>query len=123
MVTLGEELEEYELQEILDKFAVDGSGLLTFREFLFMMKDWKNKYGAGYAKVYNDATKRGAIGRARRTFSKWWHKNEIEKEQIENVKIKQAHEKQLRKDLAAQHWDAEKIRIKRENEIKLRKNR
>ena len=43
MVTLGEELEEYELQEILDKFAMDGSGLLTFREFLYMMKDWKNK--------------------------------------------------------------------------------
>lgn len=64
--------------------------------------------------------KRGTIGRATRVFGRWYNKNKIDSEEVAKAKQKRVDEKVLRKDLAAQHWDGEKIRLKRERAITIR---
>ncbi len=64
---------------------------------------------------------RGTVGRARRRFRNWWNKDAIEKEQIKMAKEKRERAKQEKKDLAAIHWEAEQIKIKREATIRNRR--
>lgn len=70
--------------------------------------------------MYNSTMNRGTVGRAKRRFRNWWNKDAIEKEQIKMVKEKRERAKQEKKELAAIHWEAEKIKIKREEQLKVR---
>ena len=72
MVMLGEKFDKDELQDLLEEYDSDKSGELEFNEFVVMMKGWNTRFGTGMEKVYNTALKRGAIGRARREFNRWW---------------------------------------------------
>ena len=120
MVMMGEEFDEVELKEILMRWDADGSGALDFREFVLMMQGWTTQFGTGMEKMYNEAFQRGAVGKARRDFNKWWNKSAIEAEQIEAIKEKKRAEEEERKQLAAEHWGHEKLRLERERQEKLR---
>eukprot|EP00604_Paraphysomonas_vestita_P000538 CAMPEP_0174824970 /NCGR_PEP_ID=MMETSP1107-20130205/40342_1 /TAXON_ID=36770 /ORGANISM="Paraphysomonas vestita, Strain GFlagA" /LENGTH=216 /DNA_ID=CAMNT_0016055265 /DNA_START=991 /DNA_END=1638 /DNA_ORIENTATION=+ len=118
MVTLGYLLDEDELQQILSDFDKDKKGYLDFRDFMYMIIDWNNKFGQGITRIYNTATKRGPIGRARRHLSRWLNLNKTQKAEVLEAKQKRAREVEERKDLAAEHWEAERIRVQREQEKK-----
>ena len=120
MVTLGYLLDEDELQEILDKYAKANGGFLNFREFMYMIIDWNTRFGSGMKKVYNTALERGPIGRARRTAKRLWNKRKTESEEVREARRKRQADIEERKELAAKHWEAEKIRLKREEESKRR---
>jgi hypothetical protein len=122
MVTLGYILDEEELQEILDTYAKDSGGFLNFREFMYMIIDWNTRFGSGMKRVYNTALQRGPLGRARRTATRLWNKRRTEKEEVREARRKREADVQERKDLAAEHWEADKIRLKREAESKKRSN-
>jgi hypothetical protein len=76
MVMLGETFDKEELADLLEQYDSDKSGELEFNEFVVMMKGWNTRLGTGMAKVYNNITQTGAIGRARRKFDKWWTQGE-----------------------------------------------
>ncbi len=79
------------------------------------------QFGSGYQRVYKETLNRGTIGRARRAFGRWYNKKEIQQEEVAQAKQKRADEKILRKELAAQHWEGEKMKIRRHRETMLRK--
>ena len=118
MVTLGYLLDEDELQEILDKYAKATGGFLNFREFMYMIIDWNTRFGSGMNKVYNTTLQRGPIGRARRAASRLWNTRKTEKEAVREARRKREADVQERKALAAEHWEADKIKMKREAESK-----
>jgi hypothetical protein len=122
MIMMGEKLDKDELEEAYEAADLNKDGFIDFREFVVMMIGWKNRFGTGAVadKLYNKLTKHGTIGKARKAFANWWERDRIEKEQIEAVKAKKKAAEEERKALAAQHWDAEKVRLQREQEIKLR---
>lgn len=72
--------------------------------------------------MYNNTMNRGTVGRAKRKFKNFWNKAAIEKEQIQMAKDKRERAKQEKKELAAQHWEAEKIKLKREEQMRSRLN-
>jgi len=74
MVLMGEKMDQYELQELLNEYDTDHSGSLDFREFVVMMKGWKTRFGTGLTRAYQVTVKRGHIGKAAREFFRWWNK-------------------------------------------------
>lgn len=132
MVTLGYILDEDELQvcfryqpflsnpfqQLLDDYDKEKKGYLDFRDFMYMILDWNTKFGQGVTRLYNTATKRGPIGRARRQLSRWLNLNKTQQAEVEAAKEKRYREIEERKDLAAEHWEAERIRVQREQEKK-----
>jgi hypothetical protein len=74
-------------------------------------------------RVYNTALQRGPIGRARRQFARWRAKDTRIEGEIQEAKEKRIAAVEERQNLAAEHWDAEKIRLKREREMKLAASR
>jgi hypothetical protein len=118
MVMMGEEFDEIELKEILERWDADGSGSLDFKEFVAMMQGWTTQFGSGMEKMYNEAMQRGAVGKARRDFNKWWNKAEIEKEQIEAIKAKKQATAEENQALAEQFFGHEKLRLQREAQEK-----
>ena len=74
MVLMGEKMDQYELQELLNKYDTDHSGSLDFREFVVMMKGWKTRFGTGLNRADQVTVKRGHIGKAAREFFRWWNK-------------------------------------------------
>jgi len=123
MVMMGEEFDELELVEILQRWDADGSGALDFREFVMMMQGWTTQFGTGMDKMINEAFQRGAVGKARRDFNKWWNKDAIEKEQIEAIKAKKRADEEKNAELAAEFMGDEKLRIEREQQEKLRRQK
>eukprot|EP00595_Chromulina_sp_UTEXLB2642_P002157 CAMPEP_0196768452 /NCGR_PEP_ID=MMETSP1095-20130614/42788_1 /TAXON_ID=96789 ORGANISM="Chromulina nebulosa, Strain UTEXLB2642" /NCGR_SAMPLE_ID=MMETSP1095 /ASSEMBLY_ACC=CAM_ASM_000446 /LENGTH=133 /DNA_ID=CAMNT_0042138095 /DNA_START=1206 /DNA_END=1604 /DNA_ORIENTATION=- len=120
MVLLGEEMDKDELQEVLEEYDSEKNGYLSFKDFVVMMKGWKTRFGTGVERVYNVATKRGAIGRARREFRKWNERAAREAEQIKEAKANRLLEKQTINELTLQYREHERIKAAREAEIELR---
>jgi len=60
------------------------------------------------------------VGRARRKGKQILSTRADERRAVNAARAKRREETEERKDLAAEHWEAEKLRIKRENEVKLR---
>lgn len=120
VVMMGEEMDKEELQLLLDEFDTDKSGSLNFQEFSVMMKNWNTRFGKGLAKVYNEATKRGAIGKARRHFNGWWNQKALDKAAIAEAKAKKIKEKADLQDLAVKFQSNERIAREREEEMKRR---
>lgn len=85
---------------------------------MYMILDWNTKFGQGVTRLYNSATKRGPIGRARRQLSRWLNLNKTQQREVAVAKEKRYREIEERKDLAAEHWEAERIRVQREQERK-----
>lgn len=81
-VMMGEEFDIEELQELLDKYGGKSAVALNFREFVIMMEGWNTQFGAGMEKVVNEAFNRGAIGKARRHFARWWNEAAADKEAV-----------------------------------------
>lgn len=73
-------------------------------------------------RMYNNTMNRGTVGRAKRQFKNWWNKSAIEAEQIQMAKDRRERARQEKKELAAEHWEAEKIKIKREEQMRNRLN-
>jgi hypothetical protein len=68
MVLLGEQLDDEELQDIFNEYDTNLTGRMDFVAFIALMKGWKAKFGFGIMGRFNQATKRGVVGRARRVF-------------------------------------------------------
>jgi len=120
MVLMGEKMDKDEIQELLEQYDTDKSGNLDFKEFVVMMKGWNSRFGTGVVKMWNVSTKRGAIGKSRRLFSKWWNKNNLEDAMVQQAKEKRNQEKQASRDLELQFLDHEQLMDKRATAMKLR---
>jgi hypothetical protein len=105
-------------QQLLDDFDKEKKGYLDFRDFMYMILDWNTKFGQGATRLYNTATKRGPIGRARRHLSRWLNLNKKQKSEVEAAKEKRYREIEERKELAAEHWEGERIRVQRKQQMK-----
>ena len=73
--------------------------------------------------MINTATKRGRIGRARRQAKNavnTYVTRSVEKDAVAAAREKRVDDQEERQDLAVQHWDAEKIKLAREKEARLR---
>ena len=121
MVMLGEKMDKEELEIILKEYDEDGSGSLDFKEFVVMMRGWSTRFGSGATKVYNEMTKRGAIGKATRHFSAWWNRDATDKAEIEELKRKKKKEAEERQNLAEQFWEPDKLEKQRKQEEALRR--
>ena len=86
MVMMGEEFDEDELKELLEKYGGKNASQLDFRQFVIMMEGWSEQFGAGMNKAINEATQRGAIGKARREFRKWWNQGAADKAAVMLIK-------------------------------------
>jgi hypothetical protein len=85
---------------------------------MYMILDWNTKFGQGATRLYNTTTKRGPIGRARRHLSRWLNQNKKQKAEVEAAKEKRYRDVEERKELAAEHWEGERIRVQRKQEMK-----
>jgi len=123
LIMMGETPDKEELAELFEKSDLNHDGMIDFREFIIMMKNWKTRFGTGSAtdQLVNKITQSGTVGKARKAFSNWYNKEAIEKAQIEAVKAKKKAGEEERKALAAQHWQAEQIALQREQAVKLRR--
>ena len=85
-----------------------------------MMEGWNTQFGEGAKKVVNEALNRGAIGKAKRHFRRWWNQAAEDREAIAAVKAKKIAEAEEISRLADEHFEHEKIRLERENVRQLR---
>jgi hypothetical protein len=121
MISIGQEVEEDLVLEAFNRYDTDGSGAISFDEFVYMMEDYKKLEKGGMVKrMYNNTMNRGTVGRAKRKFRNFWNKEAIEQEQIRMAKDKRERARQEKQELAAEHWEAEKIKLKREEAVKAR---
>jgi hypothetical protein len=113
MVMMGEELDEEELKLLLEKYGAKGSGGMNFRQFVIMMERWSTQFGTGMTKAFNEATQRGAVGRARRQFGNWWNQAAADRNEIQIMKDKKAAEAERIRLLADEHFEHERIKQER----------
>jgi hypothetical protein len=106
---------------ILKEYDEDGSGSLDFKEFVVMMRGWSTRFGSGATKVYNEITKRGAIGKASRHFQAWWNRDATDKAEIAELKRKKKEAAEERQKLAEKFWEPDKLQKQRETEEALRR--
>lgn len=84
-----------------------------------MMKNWRERFGTGAAKIYNEAIQRGAIGKGLRAFDKWWNRDEIAKQEIAKMKEDKRKAEELKQREMEKHMGAEKLRVQREMALKM----
>lgn len=120
IVLMGEELDREELDILLKDYDKDRSGNLDFKEFVFMMKDWKRRFGEGIRRTWNVFTKRGAVGKARRHFHQWWEKGKIQKAQVHEVRQRKIAQEQDMQALRLRFMPHLAMEQKRERETYLR---
>ena len=123
MVLMGEKMDEEEIVLLFNEYDEDKSGEMSFTEFCVMMKNWRTRFGVGVAKVYNEAFKRGAIGKGRRAFSNWLNKDELDRQEIAKIKDEKAKAEAEKQSMMEKHMGAEKLRVQRELERKLQQQR
>lgn len=120
MVLMGEEMDADELQEVLDQYDTDKSGELDFKEFVVMMQGWSTRFGTGITKLFNTTTKRGAIGRARRDYDRWWNRNKIEAVQVADARNQKVVKMNLGEELKLRYLPHEELLLRRERETRMR---
>lgn len=120
MVIMGERLDAEEMQLLLDEYDEEKTGRLNFKQFSKMMKGWKTRFGSGATKIYNETFQRGAIGKGRRAFEKWWNRDKLAKQEIEKLKAAKAAEKEKRQQQMEKYMGDEKLRKQRELEQALK---
>ena len=123
VVMMGEELDKYELQDLLNEYGTHKKGALNFSEFIKMMAEWNTRFGTGLEKVANMATKRGAVGRARRALKLWLNRDAIEKEQVAEMKERKRAEAEKLEKYKLQFQQHEKLKQDRQNVSRQRQRR
>jgi len=123
MVLLGEKMDEEEIVLLFEEYDEDKSGEMSFSEFCVMMKNWRTRFGTGTTKMYNEAMKRGAIGKGRRAFSNWLNKDEIQRQEVLKIKEKKAQAERDKQAAMEKHMGAEKLRVQREKEKLMQEKR
>lgn len=120
MVLMGERMDREEIKELLDEYDTDKSGNLDFKEFVIMMKGWNERFGKGIAKLYNESTKRGALGKAKRAWNRWWNTDNLVAAQVAAAKEKHLNKREQGRELELKYLSHEQMRLARENEAELR---
>jgi hypothetical protein len=120
VVLMGEELDKDELKDLLDEYGTHKKGSLNFSEFIKMMANWNTRFGTGAEKVVNTVVKRGAIGRARRKFNQWYHQKDIDKKQVDEMKLRRKQEKEKLETLALKYQNHEALKAEREKVVRSR---
>lgn len=120
MVLMGERMDKDEIIELLNEYDTDHSGNLDFKEFVVMMKGWNTRFGTGIRKMWNVSTKRGAIGKSRRVFSKWWNKYNLEDAMVQQAKEARLKEREIARGLELEFMNHEHLAAKRQEAIRLR---
>mmetsp|Transcript_21887 Transcript_21887/g.36625 ORF Transcript_21887/g.36625 Transcript_21887/m.36625 type:complete len:754 (+) Transcript_21887:62-2323(+) len=120
MVVMGEKFDRDEIQDLLDEFDLDKSGNLDFREFVLMMKNWNTRFGTGWRKFFNESTKRGAIGKSRRTWSLWWNQDKRQAAQVKEQREKHKSKKTEGQTLQLAFLSTAQMEQRREKEKELR---
>lgn len=123
MIMMGEKMDEEEIELLFTEYDEDGSGELSFQEFCVMMKNWREKFGTGVAKVYNEALNRGAIGKGRRALERWRNRDELDRQEIARIKEKKKAADADKQAAMEKHMAAEQLRVQRANEKALREQR
>ena len=108
LIMLGEKMDEEEIELLFKEYDEDGSGELSFQEFCVMMKNWRERFGTGAAKVYNEAMQRGAIGKGRRALDRWLNKDDLDRQAIAKIKEKKAKAEADKQAAMEKHMGAEK---------------
>ena len=116
MVLMGEELDVEEIKDLLTENDKEKKGFLNFKDFMLMMKGWSTRFGNGAERVWNEATKRGAIGKATRLFNRWINEDDEIAKQVAAAKAKRKKGNDEIKELYLQNNQAEQMRIAREEE-------
>jgi hypothetical protein len=120
LIMLGEKMDEEEIELLFKEYDEDGSGELSFQEFCVMMKNWRERFGTGAAKVYNEAMQRGAIGKGRRALDRWLNKDDLDRQAIAKIKEKKAKAEADKQAAMEKHMGAEKLRVERAKQKALR---
>lgn len=120
MISLGEDFDREEIKLLLDEFDLEQSGNLNFEEFVTMMMDWETRLGKGLKRAINEKFKRGAIGKARRHFKKFREKNQVEAVEVQLAQEKRRNANKNDYALELQFNQHEQLRVKREEQIRLR---
>ena len=120
MVLMGERMDKEEIQELLEEYDTDNSGNLDFKEFVIMMKGWNTRFGTGMKKLYNESTKRGAIGKSIRAWKRWWTKDLLEEAQVKAAKERLLSKKDQSREMELKYLTHEQMRLKREQELERR---
>ncbi|RYH32751.1 EF-hand domain-containing protein [archaeon] len=120
IVMMGEVMDVEEIDLLLKEYDTDHSGNLDFREFVFMMLDWDRRFGTGWKRTYNQATKRGAVGKAMRRFKLWWEKDKVESAQIQQIKMRRQRQDEGYQALRMKYLPQEQMAAVREREMRMR---
>jgi hypothetical protein len=120
MVIMGERMDVEEIKELLDEYDTDGSGNLDFKEFVIMMKGWNTRFGKGLTKLFNQSTKRGAVGKSRRAWHRWFTKDLFESAQVRAARERKQNQRDEGRDLELKWLGHEQMRLQREQERELR---
>jgi|MDTB01.1.fsa_nt_gb hypothetical protein len=120
LIMLGEKMDEEEIELLFKEYDEDGSGELSFQEFCVMMKNWRERFGSGATKVYNEAMQRGAIGKGRRALERWLNKDELDRQAIAKIKEEKAKAEADKQAAMEKHMGAEKLRVERAKQKALR---
>jgi hypothetical protein len=116
MIMMGEKMDEEEIELLFKEYDDDGSGELSFQEFCIMMKNWRERFGTGAAKLYNETLNRGAIGKGRRALERWRNKDELDRQEIAKIKAEKAKAEADKQAAMEKHMGAEKLRVQRAQE-------
>lgn len=120
VIMKGLKMDYEELNELINEFDREGNGTLDFRDFLYMMNSWDIRFGFGIRKWFITQIKRGPIGKATRKFFRWWNKNKIQAAEVNLAKMRRKADKTEAVQLTNTFLPGEKLKIKINNEKKLR---
>lgn len=114
VILKGEVMDKAELDALLAEYDSDKSGAVDFKEFVRMMQSWDGRFGSGLQKFYNEAIRRGPIGKSLAAFSNWWNRDNYESGQVEVARQKKIQAKQGDRKLELRFSNDELIKEKRE---------
>jgi hypothetical protein len=121
MVLMGERMDKDEIKELIEEYDSDGSGNLDFKEFVIMMKGWNTRFGTGLKKLYNESMKRGAIGKAKRAWNRWWNQDNLIEAQVQAAKERIKNKKDEGRSLELKYLSYEKMKVNRAIETERRR--
>lgn len=122
LVLKGELMDKEEVADLLKEYDTDLSGNLDFKEFVIMMKGWDIRFGSsgGVKKFLQEKWHRGAIGKARRLFNRWWNTDKLIAGEVQLAKERRQNLKSDNRDMELKFIPAETLAENRRKEILLR---
>jgi hypothetical protein len=86
-----------------------------------MMKGWNTRFGTGLKKLYNESMKRGAIGKAKRAWNRWWNQDNLIEAQVQAAKERIKNKKDEGRSLELKYLSYEKMKVNRAIETERRR--